>query len=925
MDTRDYKNLFEESSSIIMQSPFAFSIMKGEELVITFANNRMKDFWGKGNDVEGKTLLQVLPELKDQPFPGMIANVFHTGIPVYANEILARLQHNDKMEDRYFNLIYQPFREADGSISGVSTIAYEVTELVLSRKKAEENEQRFRNMIYSSPSLIAILEGEEMILTVANDSILEQLGKGREIIGKPYFEANPELKQQGLDAIFREVLATGVPCQTLETPVFLIRNGQKELSYYNYLVQPQRKINGEIEGLAIIATEITPQALSNKKVKESEERFRLLVMQAPLAICVLRGQDYMIETINERMVEMWDRKMEDVLYKPAFDVLTELKDQGFKELLDNVVRTGERFIAEELPISLQRNGQLENAFIKFVYEPLRETDGTITGVMALAHEITGQVVARKRMEAQAKMHEDMLMTAPGYVCTLRGPNHVYELVNEKYQQLFGKRKIKGKPILEALPELQGQGFDLLLDKVYTTGETYVGFDIPIKLARDENLAPELLYFNFSYQPMYDENKIIYSILVFGYEVTELVIAKHKIEESEKKFRLLTNAMPQKITNADAEGNVFFFNQQWTEETGYSLEELKGWGWEKAMHPDDLAHMKSSWISAVNSGSVFEVECRILHKDGGYHWNLNRAVPVRDENGKITMWVGTNTDINEQKEQKNVLEKAVKVRTQQLEEANRELILQNDETVKRSAELLIVNKELEAFTYICSHDLQEPLRKIQILSDRILQKENHNLSVAGKQYFEHMQNAANRMQILIEDLLDFSRLSTTDIQFEKTDFTQIIEQIKTELKETIEEKKAVIDVADMCDLKVIRFQFRQLFQNLISNSLKFSRPGIAPHIIIKSSMVPSADLQMGIVIPEKEYCHIMVSDNGIGFKPEYNEKIFELFQQLHNKDTYKGTGIGLAIIKKIVNNHKGFISAEGKLGEGATFHIYIPIL
>ncbi len=925
MDAKVYKNLIDPSSSIFMQSPFAFSIMKGEDLVITFANDRMKDFWGKGNNVEGKTLLQVLPELIDQPFPKMIANVYHTGIPFCANEILARLAYAEKVEDRYFNIVYQPYTEADGSISGVSTIAYDVSELVLSRKSSEENERRYRNMIYSSPSLIAILHGEEMILSVANDAILEQLGKGREIIGQPYFVANPELKQQGLDVIFKEVFATGVPYQTLETPVFLIRNGKKELSYYNYMVQPQRNINGEIEGLAIIATEITPQALSNKKIKESEERFRLLVMQAPLAICVLRGQDYMIETINERMVEMWDRKIEDVLHKPAFDVLTELRDQGFKELLDSVVTTGERFVTQELPINLWRKGHLENAFVKFVYEPLREADGTITGVMALAHEITDQVVARKRMEAQAQMHDDMLMTAPGFVCTLRGPDHVYDLVNEQYQQLFGKRKIKGKPIMEALPELKGQGIDVLLDKIYNTGETYVGFDIPITLARDEGEVPEIRYFNFSYQPMYDENKKIYSILVFGYEVTQLAIAKHKIEESEKKFRLLTDAMPQKITNADAEGNMFFFNQQWTEETGYSLEDLKDWGWEKTMHPDDLAQMKHSWMEAVSSGSVFEVECRILHKDGGYHWNLSRAVPVRDVNGKITMWIGTNTDINEQKEQKNVLENAVKERTQQLEETNRELIRQNDETAKRSAELQIANKELEAFTYISSHDLQEPLRKIQILSDRILQKENQKLSASGKQYFEHMQNAANRMQILIEDLLDFSRLSTTDITYEKTDLTQIIEEIKMELKETMEEKKAVIDFTDTCEITVIRFQFRQLFQNLISNSLKFSSPGIPPHIVIKSSMISSADIQMDIVLPEKEYCHIMVSDNGIGFKPEYNEKIFELFQHLHDKETYKGTGIGLAIIKKIVDNHRGFIRAEGKLGKGATFHIYIPIL
>jgi PAS domain S-box-containing protein len=151
--------------------------------------------------------------------------------------------------------------------------------------------------------------------------------------------------------------------------------------------------------VAVIATEVSPQAQLNKKIKESEGQFRRLVMQAPVAICVLRGEDYLIETINEQMIEMWDRTMEEAMNKPVFDVLIEFRDQGLKELLDQVYKTGENIVINELPLSIKRKGALTDIFVKFIYEPLREADGTISGVMALAHEITDQVIARKRMEA----------------------------------------------------------------------------------------------------------------------------------------------------------------------------------------------------------------------------------------------------------------------------------------------------------------------------------------------------------------------------------------------------------------------------------------------------------------------------------------------------------------------------------------------
>ncbi|HMI65696.1 MAG TPA: ATP-binding protein, partial [Cyclobacteriaceae bacterium] len=275
------------------------------------------------------------------------------------------------------------------------------------------------------------------------------------------------------------------------------------------------------------------------------------------------------------------------------------------------------------------------------------------------------------------------------------------------------------------------------------------------------------------------------------------------------------------------------------------------------------------------------------------------------------------DIHESKSYSHTLEKAVEGRTKELEHVNKTL-------EEKNRELEIMNKELEAFTYVSSHDLQEPLRKIQAFASRILDTENQHLSEKGKDYFNRMQTAAGRMQKLIEDLLAFSRLNIAERKFENTDLNTILEEVKAEFKEIIDEKQATIEATELCKVNLIAFQFRQLLYNLLSNALKFSKPERPPHIIIKSIMVKGSKLKEKNLIPENTYCHIMVADNGIGFDPQYKDRIFEVFQRLHGKQEYAGTGIGLAIVKKVVENHNGIITVTSKLNKGTTFHIYLPV-
>ncbi len=249
------------------------------------------------------------------------------------------------------------------------------------------------------------------------------------------------------------------------------------------------------------------------------------------------------------------------------------------------------------------------------------------------------------------------------------------------------------------------------------------------------------------------------------------------------------------------------------------------------------------------------------------------------------------------------------KTQLIEERNKEL----EKTVK----------ELTEFNHVASHDLQEPLRKIQTFISRIEDKEVENLSENGKTYFERIKNAASRMRILIDDLLQYSRTSRTKNDFEKVDLNTTIENAISELSETIKEKKAVVDFEKLPQVKGVVFQLNQLFINLVSNSLKYAKEDEIPYIKIQSKKTSGKTDKN---IPENDkrtFYKITITDNGIGFEQEFSEKIFNLFQRLHGKTDYPGTGVGLAICKKIVDNHKGYITAKSSLGNGAKFSIYLP--
>jgi light-regulated signal transduction histidine kinase (bacteriophytochrome) len=267
------------------------------------------------------------------------------------------------------------------------------------------------------------------------------------------------------------------------------------------------------------------------------------------------------------------------------------------------------------------------------------------------------------------------------------------------------------------------------------------------------------------------------------------------------------------------------------------------------------------------------------------------------------------DIYLHKIDKAKLERAVVLRTKQL--------------TRKNFELELANKDLTSFTYVSSHDLQEPLRKIQTFISFIKDTEEPNLSEEGKVIFEKVSHTATRMRTLLDALLIYSRTKSADQLFENIDLNVILNNVLKDFDELIAKKHAKLEIGNLGYANIIRTQFERVFYNLLSNSLKFSNLTKVPIITIRSELVKGSELKNLNLSSKLNYCHIIYSDNGIGFDQKYKDKIFEVFQHLHSADEYEGTGMGLAICKMVIENHHGLIMASGKLKKGVQFDIYIP--
>ncbi|WP_185716251.1 sensor histidine kinase [Larkinella knui] len=335
---------------------------------------------------------------------------------------------------------------------------------------------------------------------------------------------------------------------------------------------------------------------------------------------------------------------------------------------------------------------------------------------------------------------------------------------------------------------------------------------------------------------------------------------------------------------------------------------------QGLHPDDRDTTDAIVQSVLQPGSsgYYDIEYRTVGiMDGQVRWIRAKGQAFFDQNGQVNRFIGTVLDTTQTKLTKELLEQQVAQQTHRLQQINAEL--QNS------------NSNLQSFAYVASHDLQEPLRKIQSFGD-ILKGQYASALGAGVDYLNRMQLAADRMSVLIRDLLAFSRLSSPLAEPSIIALDDLLKSVLVDLELTIAETGALIRISPLPTVQGDPTQLRQLFQNLLGNALKFHRPEVPPLIEIKASSVTHQALPAEVkpVRDAAGYHRVDVIDNGIGFDQKYVQRIFQVFQRLHGRSEYSGTGIGLAICEKVVANHGGAITVRSRPGQGAVFQVYLPI-
>ena len=556
-----------------------------------------------------------------------------------------------------------------------------------------------------------------------------------------------------------------------------------------------------------------------------------------------------------------------------------------------------------------------------------------------AQDITQQVLSQQAVLASEARFRSLIEQAPVATSLFVGPQLLVEVANAPMLAIWGKGPNQiGRPFAQVLPELDNQPFLAILDQVYTSGETYSAQGARADLVLDGVLSTH--YFDFTYKPLLDATGQVYAILQMAVEVTQQVVTRQRLDEHEAALRNAVELAGLGTWTLDVASGAMHLSPHHAHMFGLSTRVVD---YETALaivHPDDRERVRVDFEQALQPGSNghYQAEYRILNATSGKPQLIRaKGETSRDAQGKPLRLVGTSQDVTLERESQLVLEQLVQQRTKELAATNEALVATNETVVDANqalawanSDLTRSNQNLEQFAYIASHDLQEPLRKIQQFGDLLKMRLTGMASREELGYLERMQVAASRMSVLIKDLLAFSRIATTQAVTQPVLLGEVVSQALESLSVAIEESGAQLEVAALPTVEGDALQLRQLFQNLLSNALKFRRTSstgtlLSPQIKVRAQWLAKGELPPSVkpARDADQYYQIEVIDNGIGFEEKYVDRIFQVFQRLHGKNEFAGTGVGLAIVDKVVTNHGGAIRASGKLNEGATFSVYLP--
>lgn len=783
----------------------------------------------------------------------------------------------------------------------------------------KNSELRFRSLIEEAPVATCLFVGRELNIEVANPIMLDYWGKDSSVIGLPLAEALPELQGQPFLDILDNIFTTGITHNDTEAKVILNdNNGVSNIYYFDYTYKPLFDDNGDVYAIMDMAVDVTDKVLSRRKQLQSESRFTAIAEQSPIAIGVLKGREMIIEIGNDKIIEAWG-KDKSIIGMPLEEALPEIVPQGFIKLLKNVYNTGETFYGYEVPATIKVNDVFQKRYFDFTYSALRDENNITEGILILASDVTSRVISIKKIEESEIKLRTIINSSPAAIAVFRGEDLILDVNNKAFLDIVGReKKVTGLPLLEIMPELKGQKSVDLINHVFNTGKMVHDYGRQISFLKNGAISNN--YYNVSYTPLFDADGKVNAVLDVAIDVTDTIKARQAIEEAEVSLRGAIELAQLATWSLRPDTMTITFSERLMDWLGITkpevpIEEVFNYVIEK-----DRERVKKAvnWSLQPESDGIFNEEYTIVNCITGRERILHAQAKVFFDGNKNDEWytmLGAAQDITSQKQIQLALENEVQARTEELQRMNLEL-------EKANVRLVSSNEELAQYAYVASHDLQEPLRKISIFSNILEERDSRG---EFKSIISKIIRSSERMSLLIKDLLEFSRLLNPDIRFKETDIKKTVTAVISDFELKIEEKKAVVSIGELGVIEAVPLQMNQLFYNLIGNALKFVPDDRQPEIKVSCETCSVAVINKYITNPAENiryYC-FTISDNGIGIKEEYMKQIFEVFKRLHSRDQYSGSGIGLAICKRIVANHKGAIDIVSKPGVGTSFKIILP--
>jgi PAS domain S-box-containing protein len=751
------------------------------------------------------------------------------------------------------------------------------------------------DVMLSSISDFSYLFDRQGRFVYANKALLDLWGLTLEqAAGRNFFDLHyPDDLAAKLQRQIEEVFTTGKRLSD-ETP-YVSPTGVE--GFYEYIFVPVVDAAGNVTAVAGTTREITPRKQMEaererllRQVGAERQRLAEIIRQAPSFMCVLRGPEHIFELANDRYYDVVGRR--DLIGRTVREAFPEIEGQGYFELLDRVYQTGQPYVGSGMRVSLQQEGEQgpDERYIEFVYQPLRDIDGTISGIFVNGLDLTDRKHSEERLARDAHLLANVRDSV--IVTDLNG---IVTFWNEGATRLFGwqAHEMLGRPMSQRLPEAMRAQTDEWIARI-ASGDA--DFDGEWQDYRKDGSA---VWIEATTRRIDDAAGKPLGIMGVSRDISERKRNEEMLRENSARFRQLADAMPQIVFSAGPDGHVDYFNRQWYEYTGLPPGEVGYESW-RHVHADEgaLERVNRVWNESMRTGRPYEIEYRLRRHDGAFRWHLGRALPVRDDQGRIVRWFGTNTDVHDYK---------------LLREQN-ERLLESERAAHRDADA--ANRAKDKFLAVLSHELRTPLSPVVMTVAAM--EIDPDLPPRLRQDVAMVRRNIELEVKLIDDLLDLSRVTSGKLRLhmQSVHVHEILRHVLESCAADFAAKRLNVhqDLSAANDRTTgDPARLQQVFWNVLRNAIKFTPDGGD----IRVRTANAADTSKG----HKDELIVEIADSGAGIAPEVLPRVFDAFEQGDARTTrqFGGLGLGLAIVKAVIEMHGGSIRAASEgAGCGATF-------